>query len=51
VSLLTDFVICLAIVSWPLSPAGMAMLWGGTLALVRWGRLPEADAAPRAFST
>ena len=43
VSALTDFVICLAIVCWPLSPAGMAMLWGGAMGLARWGRIPDPD--------
>ena len=43
-SALTDFVICLAIVCWPLSPAGMALLWGGAIAVARWGRMPALSA-------
>ena len=43
VPILTEFVIFLAIACWPLSPAGMALLWGAAMALARWGRLPACD--------
>ena len=34
-SLLTDIVICLSIVCWPLTPLGMAILWAVAWAMAR----------------